>query len=207
MGAGQRSSYGHNYSVRCLQASECIRSILAELGIQSRLLAGALCTASIYVGPPQEYGWFGFWGEDHHVWLVTEYAELIDLTIAQLHLHPAASRPDAYPIPAFWWHPIYEMPCAFKYLPLGPITIKLPPEEMEILDGVRNNAVALLSDEMTCGSMPKEPDFQIIYGIESLNQLCQTGHPWASQALIFQEMGFPLPPWVAQRESELLSRC
>ncbi|HEX2950932.1 MAG TPA: hypothetical protein VHV83_15420 [Armatimonadota bacterium] len=57
-----RNEYGPYYSMQCLQSSECIHSVLSEVGIRSVIVIGDLCAAAIHAGPPPIYGWSGFWG-------------------------------------------------------------------------------------------------------------------------------------------------
>ncbi|ENM5895723.1 hypothetical protein NTH50_003915 [Vibrio mimicus] len=46
--------------------------------------------------------WNGFWGDDHHVWLMTEFGELVDLTIKYLHLYPVTKGNNQLEMPAIW---------------------------------------------------------------------------------------------------------
>ena len=87
-----QAHYGDNYSDRCLQASDGVRQLLQSLGINSGLVHGAACFSQVYAGPPVVVSWGGFWEKDHHVWLMTELNELVDITVSQLHLHRAGSR-------------------------------------------------------------------------------------------------------------------
>jgi len=169
------------------------------------IVIGDLCAAAIYAGPPPAYGWSGFWGNDHHIWVVTEYGELIDLTIAQLHLHPVWIRDDTYPIPALWWQNSDGMPSVFKYLARkwGILTPKLPPEDMVALDRVRDNALALCREELAQDCQPERYTCPILFNTIVLDYLKQSGHPWVTQAYYFQKRNIPLPAWVAQRDAAL----
>ena len=77
---------------------------------------GATCFAEVFheasVG-----GWGGFWGHDHHIWVVTELREYVDLNISLLHLHPSRSRRDGIAVPAIWWDDAAHWPPVIRYLP------------------------------------------------------------------------------------------
>lgn len=147
-------------------------------------------------------------GNDHHLWVTTEYGETIDLTITQLHLHPVSIRNDAHPIPALWCQNPDEMFSLLKYLPRrwGILAPKLPPDEMEALDRVRNNSLMLCREELILESQQERPSFPILYNTLVLEHLKQAGHPWVSQAYYFLKRNIPLPAWVAQRETILLKQ-
>lgn len=119
--AALRQHYGADYPIRCLQASCGIRRVLGSFGIAARLVVGAACFSEVNRKPPVEVSWGGFWDQDHHIWTLTEYDEIVDLTITQLHLHPAKQRCDAVPIPAVWWSPSHRWPSIILYLPEGEI--------------------------------------------------------------------------------------
>ena len=82
-----RTHYGHDYAMKCLQTAEASRMLLEEVGIESRLTAGAVCVPKILTNG-QFGGWTGYWGDHHHVWLETEFNEVADLALSQLHEHP-----------------------------------------------------------------------------------------------------------------------
>jgi hypothetical protein len=142
--------YGPNYHSQCLQGSVAIQAILAELGFKSVIVSGAACFAEV---APGVLTWGGFWDEDHHVWVVAELGELIDLTISKLHLHPSSSRANFEPIPAVWWDNLDYMPCAFRYLPdtWGHVGTLLQADENELLVQLRANATHRLREFLAEG--------------------------------------------------------
>jgi hypothetical protein len=198
--------YGPEYPLKCLQASVGVQLVLDSFGIQSRLFTGAVCFAQVYEGDETALGWGGFWDQDHHVWVVTEFRELVDLTIAKLHLHPVLSRPDAIPIPALWWDEITTWPRTILYLPEGSVTIELPEEEMADLD-LFTRKVRSTKDRILNQSSFDQVSFSpILYGPKSLNTLSRKGNLWLQRTLKFQELNIPFPPWVQRRQQEIMRR-
>jgi hypothetical protein len=128
--------YGADYPQKCLQSSVGIQLVLGKLGIESKLWMGAACFAQAYRNSPGKTGWAGFWDRDHHVWLVTEFAELVDLTISELHLQPLSRSGDAEPIPPLWWNEISEWPWIIRYLPEGLVSPAFQFETREEMEDV-----------------------------------------------------------------------
>jgi hypothetical protein len=201
--ASMRQVYGDNYSIRCLQASIAIQTILEDIGIRSHLLYGALCVSKATRGEHFDLGWAGFWDRDHHVWVAVEFFEFVDLTISQLHLHPAGPYDTDEPIPAIWWHPANTWPPIIKYLPDGVPDIQLSGEDEECLRALRASLPeSKLHVMRTCESSDTlyEP---ILHGIDHLQELTEGGHPWLRKSLLVQEYDIPMPPWVEERERRL----
>ena len=121
--------YCDSYSMRCLQASLAISSILKKVGIKSQPYIGEVCVPQVFLDNKIAPKWNGFWGDDHHVWLMTEFGELVDLTIKYLHLHPVAKGNSQLEMPAIWWSETSRLPNVIKYLPQGPVAVTLPNEE------------------------------------------------------------------------------
>jgi hypothetical protein len=163
-----------------------------------------LCAANAYPGPPLELGWHGFWGDDHHVWLVTEFGELVDLALSQLHLHPSSKRPDSLPIPAIWWRPLDHWPPIIRYLPHAPIAIQLKPSEMLELQKIKDVALQLMGSEMLSPHAPPLTVSPILLDVNSLNALDHAGWPWLRACRVFNERELPWPDWVAHRHAELM---
>ena len=99
--AVSRSHYARDYSMKCVQTAAATKMLLAKMGIDSRLTMGAVCFPKILDGG-QFAGWAGFWDADHHVWLETEFNEVVDLSISQLHDHPRTIEREMQ-TPAIWW--------------------------------------------------------------------------------------------------------
>jgi len=94
--------YGKNSSMKCLQSSIAIQKILKQFGIESKIHYGSCCF-SLIEKKTKNFCWGGFWDKDHHVWLITEFEELIDFTISLVHLHPKIiTKNDFEEIPPLW---------------------------------------------------------------------------------------------------------
>lgn len=192
--------YGENYSMRCFQSSIIIKDILNTIGIKSVIVLGATCVPRVIGTSPYQLSWNGFWDKDHHIWLMTEFCEIVDLTISQLHLHPLNIHYKAHAIPPLWWYPGDEIPSMFKYLPDGK-TPALEDESKEDLQQLRT----VLRQELANAISTSEYGF-ILHGMVSMEQLLNTGDHWAAGVLTMQQMNLPLPEWIANRERELLMR-
>lgn len=198
--------YGGDYPQKCLQSSVGIQLVLKKLGIESKLWTGAACFAQAYKNAPAQTGWAGFWDRDHHVWLVTEFMELVDLTISELHLHPSSSRRDAEPIPPLWWDDIASWPRTIRYLPEGAVAPIFQFEtRKETEDMERFKALVLLTMErhMAARSAEDVAFGPVLEGEHSLNSLHEQGDPYVVKTLIVHQLGIPFPPWVQQRINEL----
>jgi len=198
--------YDKDYPEKCLQSSAAIQSVLSKLGIESKLWTGAACLAQAYKTAPERTGWGGFWGRDHHVWLVTEFMELVDLTISELHLHPASSRRDAEPIPPLWWDEIAEWPRTIRYLPEAPVAPVFQFEEREDTEDMERFKALVLTTiehylaERTVEDVAFGP---MLEGERSMNSLHDQGHPYVVKTFIVQQLNIPFPPWVQRRMGEI----
>ena len=199
-----RNHYADEYSIKCLQSSVAIQALLKHIGIKSDIWIGATCYAKVSTSDVPR-GWNGFWDEDHHVWVTTQFHELVDLTIKEMHKHPARTD-DQLPVPALWWDEITSWPSVIKYLPEGRVSIDLPKEDAEDLEAFQGLVMRTFEDYQATKT-PKEVIFQpILMGPRSMNELHAAGNPWVRGSLVFQEMNIPHPPWIARRERELMSR-
>jgi len=202
--------YGENYSIRCLQSSLGIQKILKEFGINSSIQIGSCCFSVVEGTNPYQIVWGGFWDKDHHVWLLSEYFEIIDFTVSKLHLHPFRNGKNlANPIPPIWWAPASIAPPIFKYLP-NKLNINLVPkleeeENNELLryfdklDEIKSKKLKLLEE----GYVPHE--FEALTGIQKLNELYESGNNWLNGSLIIQEQRIPFPDWIIEKEKELFN--
>jgi hypothetical protein len=104
--------YGQEKSMRCVESSVAIKTLLKRLGIESFLIKGSLRTIEILNGGSIRES--GFWGENHHFWVMSQFAEIVDLTVSYLHLHPASYEKAAIPHPPVWcFEP--DLPPAVQY--------------------------------------------------------------------------------------------
>ncbi|WP_417377329.1 hypothetical protein [Gimesia maris] len=192
-----RDHYGVNYSVRCFQSSRAISEAHNFFGIDCKTWTGHVCFLQISLnenGP--EFGWAGFWDQDHHLWAYNEFDELIDLTISQLHLHPASSSVNNLAIPAIWWEDMTRTPSTMIYLTDG-IPVEEFPESDKIdfdsfMERFRENLEKRAKSELWSGY--REP---IMDGPSSLEKLTELRHPWVFYGSFAQDI--PMPPWVLNR--------
>lgn len=195
--------YTTTRSIRCLQASCGIERVLSRLGIRAHLFGDAFCIVRLF-RDPRVVMWGGFWGQDHHVWVSTEFHEIVDLGVSWLHEHPKSTRNDAWPIPAIWWRDIDRLPRLFRYLPVGSLVPRLEPTEQDDLDAFLRKVDASFDDFLKRGRPGAVTYAPVIYSEESLNELLKQRNPWLSGAArIPQDM--PYPPWVQAREDELMA--
>lgn len=199
-----RNHYGSGYSERCLQSSVSIRKLLEKFDIKSKEYCGAVCVSQAFDDEHKRPSWNGFWDNNHHVFLVTEFCEVVDLTINALHLHPMSNQDAQAPVPSVWWNTPEQWPHIMRYLPEGPIKIDLPPEDEEDLNQLLSK---LLSEfEKTIRESDVEDVFfdPILHDMNSLNELYENGNAWVKKSLWLQEANIPHPPWIAMRENQLM---
>jgi hypothetical protein len=197
--------YGDNYSIRCLQSSCAFEIVLSTFGLKSRLWKGAACFAEAFANPPHTFSFGGFWDQDHHIWLFTEFGEIVDFTVSQLHLHPSAhSRSDTLQIPPIWWDDVTTWPCAVRYIPDGPIKIALPADDMKDLEEFRKLVSSNLDENLKQLEPNDVPTVCILGGPDSMQRLYKSNHPWVVGVLRYETNGFPLPDWIRQRHNELM---
>ena len=197
--------YGDSYSMKCLQSSVAIRSILDMYKIKSREYVGALCVSQAFERNDKLPNWNGFWDKDHHVWLHTEYGELVDLTINALHLHPASKGSDQLPVPAVWWGDVEHWPKLLKYLPDAAIKLELPEEEQKDLEAF-TRFVKKEYESVLQGSSVNDIKYEpILHGVQSCNELHASGNQWLVKSYILQESNMPYPEWIQNRHNQLMT--
>lgn len=201
--AEAREHYGDTYPMRCFQCSAATGAVLREFGIGSRLLAGAVCVAQ--VGERKPPRWAGFWDQDHHVWLMTDFGELVDLSVGVLHRHPAAGGPDDLPNLPLWWTDPGTWPPVIRYLPDTEVHDLGDPDDAADLRLFERQVLARLAGMLRDGTVDDATFGPILDGLDTLNAMTKAGAPWASQAFLMQRHGVPLPPWVRAREAELMN--
>lgn len=195
--------YGANYSDLCSQSSLCIKHILDRIGIGSGIYRGDVCFRMAYKDDPSVQKWEGFWDPQYHVWVMTEFKELIDITISHLHLHPASSRDDALPIPIIWWQE-EGMPSWFLYIPRDPVEIELEQKEKDDFEKLIMRADHYYDTETSLEEEPKLPIPPILMGSRTANLLYQQKNPWMVMALDhFENEPLKLPDLMEERDREL----
>ena len=199
-----KKHYKDTYCMRCIPSSLAIQSILKDFGLRATLLGNDFCAAEVFYNTDY-VTWGGFWDKDHHVWLISEFNEIIDLTITKIHEHPSRSRSDGIPKPAVWWQDPTGMPPVIKYIPHGKITLQLDEEETTDIDTFLQLVVSekerILSqyDIMDINMRPT------LYDLSSFNYLHEKGHPWLIKSFIFQEKNIPFPKWIIDKEKESIA--
>ncbi len=195
--------YGSNYSDLCAQSSMCVKHLLDRIGIRSRTYSGDVCFKMTYKGDTTIRRWEGFWGTEHHVWVMSEFREIIDLTISHLHLHQNSFRNDTLPIPVIWWQ-LKAMPKSFLYIPSNPVDIELLPEERENYEKLIHRVDHYFDAEVQSDRMSDEAIPPILMDKATAVFLYQQGNPWIIESLDkFEKESCELPPYMAERDKEL----
>ncbi|MFA6238137.1 MAG: hypothetical protein WC635_12460 [Bacteriovorax sp.] len=197
--------YGENYSDRCLQASLGIKYLLSCAGIESFLVQGALCIPVIRK-EHFEFGWQGFWDQDHHFWLITEFGEHIDLTIHQANIHPAFTGSKQHTPTPIWWNNFSNMPSVLKYLNL---TIYPAKQSVELQEKEENEAL----QSFLANIKSKNTKFQREYTQSSFEKILSTSEdmilwenqkdPWLMGLRIYNDNPIEFPNWIVEKEAEL----
>ena len=201
-----KKHYPDTFPMKCLQSSLAINVILEELGIHSRAYLGALCVSQAFEKEGRIPNWNGFWGEDHHVWVCTEFGEFVDLTIHYLHLHPASSNTDQLQMPALWWEDTDRWPHIIQYLPDGVVKPQLPEHEMKDLESFKSIAISEFKEILSSMSVQDVKFSPILHGTLSMNELHAEGYPWLRNSLFLEEHNIPHPAWVQTRIAELTAQ-
>lgn len=198
--------YGKNYSTCCLQSSAAINQLLKRFGISSRIITGAFCTIEVYKQKNKiGWEWGGFWDKDHHIFVISENSDLIDLTISQLHLHPQSNKKKYLPILPIWWSPISKWPPLIKYIPEKTVEIELSEAEMNDLH-LFLDKVNKLADSYLLNKEVEDIRFvPFLSGIESLNKYTLEGNEWLKWAKEIIIKGVAFPEWIIKKEYELLN--
>jgi hypothetical protein len=200
-----KQHYGADYPVRCLQSSCGIQTVLESFGIRARLTKGAACFSQVNEDEPITVSWGGFWDQDHHIWTWTEFNEIVDLTVSQLHLHPGESRRDLTPIPAVWWSEPSRWPGIILYVPEpGVLVPQLPEAEMADLEVFKNRVIDLKLSMIRKSKAEDVCFAPILHGPDSLNDLYQHRHPWVLNSSVVQSENIEMPPWIVHRVNVLM---
>ncbi len=194
--------YEESYSDRCLQSSLAIQQVLAFLGIDSYVYGTDFCIAQAYEGS-SDVIWGGFWDTNHHVWVVTEFDETVDLSVSQSHKHSSNSRPNQLPIPAIWWQRADEWPEVIKYLQSGVINPELSDagnRDLQVVSSKIDEMLATIMNDFDVRDISFQP---IIQSPRSLEDLLGSNHSWAKKVYLFNQSSAPLPPWIQEKERQL----
>jgi hypothetical protein len=198
--------YGNDYSDRCLQSSCAFEMFLNRVGLRGKIWTGAVCYAEKYKDSAYFASWAGFWDQDHHVYFVTQFSEIVDFTISQCHIHRRSKRTDAHPIPPIWWSDIGMWPRVIRYLPEAPIKIGFTGEDAIDLEKFRATFNRVLDGMLEQLDPQDVPDYPLLDGPDTLIQMYNAGDPWAVGAAEVDASKMPYPPWIQQREAELTER-
>lgn len=196
--------YGSQYPLKCLQTAAATQQLLATMGIRSTLWCGAVCFAEVF-DEASDVSWGGFWGEDHHVWVITEFKEYVDLSISRLHQHPNSRRTDGVPVPAVWWDDITQWPSVIRYLPDSPVGIGLEGSDAADLAQFLNRVEQAFNRSLAHGQIDAVKFSPLLTGPNSMNDLYAQGLPWAVRSYVIQEHNIPFPSWIVERQEELWS--
>ncbi len=200
--AAARAHYADAYPTKCFQCSAAIATLLTGYGIRSRLMAGAVCIAEASDGELPR--WSGFWDQDHHVWLMTGYGELVDLSIGVLNRHPASLRGNGLANPPLWWSDPGTWPQIIRYLPDMEVHGLGEPSEQADLERFQGRATSDMKALVATATVESVSFGPILDGLTTLEALTRSGNAWARHAYGIQQQHVPLPPWICRREEELM---
>ena len=196
--------YGINYSTKCLQSSIGIQMLLKDFGINSRILCGSVCFSSVRGYNPYQVTWEGFWDKNYHIWIITDFFEIVDLTISQLNVHPATTSKYTHSIPPLWWSPADLFPPIFKYLPDGQANVGLIGEDLNLFEQFKNY-VKEFKHKVINGLNINDLNFEVILtGPSALDNLLENGNHWALGSLLISQRAIEFPEWIKNKEKELL---
>jgi hypothetical protein len=199
-----REHYAAAYPMKCLQTSSAVLRLLERLGINGVLCEGALCAALVHEDRTAD-GWGGFWGSNHHVWAMSQFGEIIDLSLSQIHRHPAIRRTDRLAPPAMWWNGDARGLSAIRHLP----------DNFFLRIGFNDEAgaadLALFEERVTqafdqtilakqVGDIAFAP---LLENIDGAQALFERGDAWLKGAVALEQSGAPLPAWIVERQSAL----
>lgn len=200
------SIYGQNYSNRCAQTSEAIKYLLNEFGIESKIFVGSLCVLEVFQEKSElGFCWGGFWDDQSHLFNITEYSELVDLTISQIHLNQNLKDKNIFPLLPFWWQPFDRWPPIIKYLPDGPSKYGIPEDDKENF-GSFINAVKNIKDNYLTNFNREDITFgTIVFNVDTLDLLTQMGNPWLTYtSRIIDNAMLEYPEFIIAKEKKMI---
>lgn len=102
--------FKNKYAVKCLQTSLAIEALLGSFGISSRLFCGAVRYPESFAMTqisgreiPAAVQWGSFDDHGGHVWLITQFGEVVDLSISQAFTDKRHGIRPPPQVPALWW--------------------------------------------------------------------------------------------------------
>ena len=200
-----KDHYGNDRSMKCFQSSLVIQMVLEKIQIESTIIQGAVCVPKVFENSKQ-FGWEGFWGDDYHIWLQTEFYEWVDLTIHYLPLHPSNQHNNALlAMPSIWWEDATKSPRIIKYMQeLGTIHVleESSLNDLEEFKKITNTYFYKVLDTYTVQQIEFAP---VLHDLYSMEKLYEKQEPWALKTLEFEKLEFPHPPWIQEREKELFA--
>lgn len=198
-----RRVYREDYPVKCAQTAGAICRLLEKVGIRQQLWLGAVCLTQVS-SAGELIGWNGFWGSDHHAWVQTEFNELVDLSISQLHSHPISSHSQA-PVPALWYSVRRSMPPIMKYLPDTIVSEVDPEGERELYNRFLKEAEIEFKHSCSQAEPGKKLFYPLLSDVREFPVLESMDDPWVIGSKIVLSGKIPLPDWILAREQELVA--
>ena len=105
--------FGERSSFKCAQTALATAYLLSKFGIESVYILGSVCVPKISTDL-SIMSWHGFWNNDHHYWIMTKFGEIVDLSVAYLHMHPM-QKSAILEMPPVWIDTNQGVPTCFKY--------------------------------------------------------------------------------------------
>jgi len=198
-----RAFYKDDYAMKCQQTAGAAKRLLDRLEIESTLIVGATCFAKVGLDGELK-GWTGFFGDEYHVWLQTEFHEIVDLSISQLYRHPR-TRISELPVPAIWWDQRAGCPPLFSYL----IDHAIDRVEFDDTDEQEKyetfvKAVEERCDKtLACASINDVDFSNLLTCLDQLNRWTEEGRLWPTGALKILDLPDHLPAWMRDRQTEI----
>lgn len=178
--------YGHPRGDKCLQYSYGALHLLKKFGISSILLQVEALTIHSEIDILGRINFSGFQGGNHHVACLSEYNELIDLSIHFLSLHPSTINPQsAINPPAVWWHKedIKALEPTIRYKSVGEISLDLPkedPRDLEEFLGIVDEVFANTAKKLKVSELDNRP---ILHNFDNFREMAKNEkNTWVNTA-------------------------
>ena len=111
-----KSAFGQNYSDKCLQSSYGINHLLNKIGIESDIYKCELKALEVYeLDGEIKFCWGGFSDESYHVFLMTQFSEIVDFTFSLLYKDPNLINKNVYKTHPIWWCSDSNIPDYIQY--------------------------------------------------------------------------------------------
>jgi hypothetical protein len=170
------------------------------------MVVGSVCVIEIFKENEKiNWQWGGFWNEEHHIFAISEFSDLIDLTISQLHLHPNSENRNFFPLLPFWWSPLTKWPPLIKYIPEKNAELHLNEREMSEIENFLAT-VSKTADELKTNMQIEEIEqFPLLTGSDSLNYYTEQGNEWLVWAKKIAYKGISLPEAIIEKERAVIN--